>query len=156
MHARQQRLPVIVRDRPQDHRQPLVRTAFLLRIKVGTHGTSQWSGVSPLFQRRGAIYTRESSEEGLEQEFNSLHAQREACEAFVKSQAGEGWRLIPNPRTKAEPLQSGGHPFHRGALLRLRTQTRPFWKAVARAHRGWFDELEVTGRVSSMVEIGKR
>ena len=44
--------------------------------------------------RRCAIYTRKSSEEGLEQEFNSLHAQREACEAFIKSQAGEGWRLI--------------------------------------------------------------
>ena len=40
--------------------------------------------------RRRAIYTRKSSEEGLEQEFNSLHAQREACEAFIKSQAGEG------------------------------------------------------------------
>src|ERR1700738_4182109 len=44
--------------------------------------------------RRCAVYTRKSSEEGLEQEFNSLHAQREACEAFIKSQAGEGWRLI--------------------------------------------------------------
>jgi site-specific DNA recombinase len=44
--------------------------------------------------QRCAIYTRKSSEEGLEQDFNSLHAQREACEAFVKSQAGEGWRLI--------------------------------------------------------------
>jgi hypothetical protein len=44
--------------------------------------------------QRCAIYTRKSSEEGLEQEFNSLHAQREACEAFIKSQAGEGWRLI--------------------------------------------------------------
>jgi len=44
--------------------------------------------------RRCAIYTRKSSEEGLEQEFNSLHAQREACEAFIKSQAGEGWRLV--------------------------------------------------------------
>ena len=42
--------------------------------------------------RRCAVYTRKSSEEGLEQEFNSLHAQREACEAFIKSQAGEGWR----------------------------------------------------------------
>ena len=42
--------------------------------------------------QRCAIYTRKSSEEGLEQEFNSLHAQREACEAFIKSQAGEGWR----------------------------------------------------------------
>jgi DNA invertase Pin-like site-specific DNA recombinase len=44
--------------------------------------------------RRCAVYTRKSSEEGLEQDFNSLHAQREACEAFIKSQAGEGWRLV--------------------------------------------------------------
>ena len=44
--------------------------------------------------RRCAIYTRKSSEEGLEQDFNSLRAQREACEAFIKSQAGEGWRLV--------------------------------------------------------------
>jgi site-specific DNA recombinase len=43
---------------------------------------------------RCAIYTRKSWEEGLEQDFNSLHAQREACEAFIKSQTGEGWRLI--------------------------------------------------------------
>jgi hypothetical protein len=38
--------------------------------------------------KRCAVYTRKSSEEGLEQDFNSLHAQREACEAFIKSQAG--------------------------------------------------------------------
>jgi site-specific DNA recombinase len=44
--------------------------------------------------KRCAIYTRKSSEEGLKQDYNSLHAQREACEAFVKSQAGEGWRLV--------------------------------------------------------------
>lgn len=43
---------------------------------------------------RCAIYTRKSSEEGLEQNFNSLHAQREACEAYVLSQAGEGWSAI--------------------------------------------------------------
>jgi len=43
---------------------------------------------------RCAIYTRKSSEEGLEQSFNSLHAQREACEAYVKSQQHEGWHLI--------------------------------------------------------------
>ena len=42
-----------------------------------------------------AIYTRKSSEEGLEQDFNSLHAQREACEAFISSQKSEGWRLHP-------------------------------------------------------------
>ena len=44
---------------------------------------------------RCAIYTRKSSEEGLEQSFNSLHAQREACEAYVASQAGEGWTCLP-------------------------------------------------------------
>lgn len=44
---------------------------------------------------RCAIYTRKSSEEGLEQGFNSLHAQRDACAAFVLSQAGEGWTAIP-------------------------------------------------------------
>jgi site-specific DNA recombinase len=42
--------------------------------------------------RRCAIYTRKSSEEGLEQEFNSLHAQRAACEAFIASQTTQGWR----------------------------------------------------------------
>jgi len=41
-----------------------------------------------------AIYTRKSSEEGLEQDFNSLHAQREACEAYIKSQQHEGWILV--------------------------------------------------------------
>ena len=45
---------------------------------------------------RCAIYTRKSSEEGLEQDFNSLHAQREACAAYVMSQASEGWHLIPD------------------------------------------------------------
>jgi site-specific DNA recombinase len=43
---------------------------------------------------RCAIYTRKSSEEGLEQSFNSLHAQREACEAYIKSQAHEGWTCL--------------------------------------------------------------
>src|SRR4051794_27896457 len=44
---------------------------------------------------RCAIYTRKSTEHGLEQEFNSLDAQREAAEAYIKSQAHEGWRLCP-------------------------------------------------------------
>jgi DNA invertase Pin-like site-specific DNA recombinase len=44
---------------------------------------------------RCAIYTRKSTEEGLDQAFNSLHAQREACEAYVKSQVGEGWKALP-------------------------------------------------------------
>src|SRR6201995_2863776 len=45
--------------------------------------------------RRCAIYTRKSSDEGLEQSFNSLHAQREACEAYVRSQSHEGWSDLP-------------------------------------------------------------
>jgi site-specific DNA recombinase len=45
---------------------------------------------------RCAVYTRKSTEEGLEQEFNSLDAQREGGEAFVKSQAGEGWTCLPD------------------------------------------------------------
>ena len=44
---------------------------------------------------RCAVYTRKSTEEGLEQDFNSLHAQREACEAFIRSQRSEGWTLVP-------------------------------------------------------------
>ncbi|WP_072384432.1 recombinase family protein [Novosphingobium sp. NDB2Meth1] len=44
---------------------------------------------------RCAVYTRKSNEDGLEQEFNSLHAQREACEAYILSQRHEGWTLVP-------------------------------------------------------------
>src|SRR5712672_862948 len=50
---------------------------------------------SPAKAFRCAIYTRKSSEEGLEQDFNSLHAQRESCEAYVKSQKHEGWMALP-------------------------------------------------------------
>ena len=46
-------------------------------------------------RRRCAIYTRKSSEEGLDQDFNSLDAQREACEAYITSQASLGWKLSP-------------------------------------------------------------
>ena len=52
--------------------------------------------------KRCAIYTRKSSEEGLDQSFNSLHAQREACEAYVLSQACEGWQA------RAECYDDGG------------------------------------------------
>jgi site-specific DNA recombinase len=45
---------------------------------------------------RCAIYTRKSSDEGLEQGFNSLDAQREACAAYILSQAGEGWTALPD------------------------------------------------------------
>ena len=66
--------------------------------------------------RRCAIYTRKSSEEGLEQDFNSLQAQREACEAFIKSQAGEGWRLL---KTAYDDGGLSGGTMERPALQRL-------------------------------------
>jgi site-specific DNA recombinase len=56
------------------------------------------------------------SEEGLEQEFNSLHAQREACEAFIKSQVGEGWRSV---RTHYDDGGLSGATMERPALQRL-------------------------------------
>jgi hypothetical protein len=49
---------------------------------------------APQSRGRCAIYTRKSSEEGLEQSFNSLHAQREACEAYILSQKHEGWQAL--------------------------------------------------------------
>jgi len=65
---------------------------------------------------RCAIYTRKSSEEGLEQSFNSLHAQREACEAFIASQRHEGWRALP--ALYDDGGYSGGN-LERPALQRL-------------------------------------
>src|ERR1700760_4850465 len=53
------------------------------------------TGTRRIERVRCAIYTRKSSEEGLEQEFNSLQAQREACEAFINSQRHEGWVCLP-------------------------------------------------------------
>src|SRR5499433_145303 len=49
----------------------------------------------PAKRSRCAIYTRKSSDEGLEQAFNSLDAQREACAAFIMSQRHEGWTVLP-------------------------------------------------------------
>src|ERR1700735_3558738 len=65
---------------------------------------------------RCAMYTRKSSEEGLEQDFNSLHAQREACEAYIRSQQGEGWRLRKTPYNDGG---LSGAPRERPALKHL-------------------------------------
>ena len=51
----------------------------------------------PIRKLRCAVYTRKSTEEGLDKEFNSLHAQREACEAYIASQRSEGWALVRDP-----------------------------------------------------------
>ena len=65
---------------------------------------------------RSAIYTRKSAEEGLEQEFNSLDAQREACAAYVASQKAEGWVLLP---TVYEDAGLSGGTLERPGLQRL-------------------------------------
>jgi DNA invertase Pin-like site-specific DNA recombinase len=65
---------------------------------------------------RCAIYTRKSSEEGLEQSFNSLDAQREACQAFVASQRQEGWRALP---ARYDDGGFSGGNLSRPALKRL-------------------------------------
>jgi DNA invertase Pin-like site-specific DNA recombinase len=65
---------------------------------------------------RCAVYTRKSSEEGLEQEFNSLHAQREACEAYIASQRSEGWVLV---REQYDDGGVSGGTLERPGLKRL-------------------------------------
>ena len=67
-------------------------------------------------RRRCAVYTRKSSEEGLEQEFNSLQAQSEACEAYILSQRHEGWTLT---RTRYDDGGFSGGNMQRPALQRL-------------------------------------
>jgi site-specific DNA recombinase len=67
---------------------------------------------------RCVVYTRKSSEHGLEQDFNSLHAQREAGEAYVKSQAAEGWKLV---KTQYDDGGLSGGTLERPALQLLLT-----------------------------------
>ena len=67
-------------------------------------------------RKRCAVYSRKSSEEGLEQEFNSLAAQREACEAFVRSQRDEGWVLA---KTRYDDGGFSGGNIERPALQDL-------------------------------------
>jgi hypothetical protein len=70
---------------------------------------------------RCAIYTRKSSEDGLEQKFNSLHAQREACLAYITSQRHEGWTALP---THYDDGGFSGGTLNRLALQRLLADIR--------------------------------
>jgi len=70
---------------------------------------------------RCAIYTRKSTEHNLDLEFNSLDAQREACEAYIKSQAHEGWRLIPS---RYDDGAFSGASLDRPALQKLLAEVR--------------------------------
>ncbi|MBI1186272.1 MAG: recombinase family protein [Alphaproteobacteria bacterium] len=76
------------------------------------------AGAMPATMRklRCAVYTRKSSEEGLDMEFNSLDAQREACEAFIASQRAEGWVLV---RDRYDDGGVSGGTLERPALKRL-------------------------------------
>jgi DNA invertase Pin-like site-specific DNA recombinase len=71
---------------------------------------------APIRKLRCAVYTRKSTEEGLNQEFNSLDAQREACEAFVASQKAEGWILVHD---RYDDGGFSGGTLERPALKRL-------------------------------------
>src|SRR6516164_5263426 len=90
-------------DRRADHRGALVGPTVLWPDQAdgyfGRHrGRSMTRSLGSTRRHarvRCAIYTRKSSEEGLDQEFNSLQAQREACEAFINSQRHEGWVCLP-------------------------------------------------------------
>ncbi len=70
---------------------------------------------------RCAIYTRKSTDHNLDLEFNSLDAQREACEAYIKSQAHEGWRLIP---THYDDGAFSGASLERPAVQKLLAEVR--------------------------------
>jgi len=71
--------------------------------------------------RRCAIYTRKSTDEGLEQDFNSLDAQREACEAYIKSQTGEGWKPL---RSRYDDGGYSGGTIDRPGLQQLLADVR--------------------------------
>src|SRR5579872_2958210 len=72
-------------------------------------------------QTRCAIYTRVSTDAGLEQDFNSLDAQREASEAYIKSQINEGWKLI---RASYDDGGFSGGSLDRPALQQLLADVR--------------------------------
>src|SRR6056297_2520605 len=80
---------VAVGHRPRHHGDALERLGLLRSQEP--EGADM---IDVKIKRRCAVYTRKSSEEGLEQEFNSLHAQREACEGYIASQRSEGWVLV--------------------------------------------------------------
>ena len=112
-------------NRQKDHRCPLVGPSLLRACAVNRTAQArrrrQWLSRERRRDRlpermRCAIYTRKSSEEGLEQAFNSLDAQREACAAFILSQKHEGWVVLP---TLYDDGGFSGGTMDRPALQRL-------------------------------------
>lgn len=86
------------------------------RDSGGDRTTHSQTSFGPVRKLRCAVYTRKSSEEGLEMDFNSLDAQRESCEAYVLSQRGQGWLLVPD---RYDDGGVSGGTLDRPALKRL-------------------------------------
>jgi DNA invertase Pin-like site-specific DNA recombinase len=87
-----------------------------VRPRRGDNALGGASAARVVVKRRCAVYTRKSSEEGLDMEFNSLDAQRESCEAFIASQKAEGWVLVPDDYDDGG---TSGGTLERPALKRL-------------------------------------
>src|SRR4029079_4798160 len=105
-------ITVAVRHRPGHHGHALERMG-LLRAQEPAGTLLKRPIVRKL---KCAVYTRKSTEEGLDMEFNSLDAQREACEAYIASQKPEGWVLVPD---RYGDGGSSGATLERPAVKRL-------------------------------------
>jgi DNA invertase Pin-like site-specific DNA recombinase len=104
---------------------------------------------NPVSRVRCAVYTRKSTEEGLEQEFNSLDAQREACEAYIVSQASLGWKLVVD---RYDDGGISGGTMNRPALQRLLQDIRDRKVDVVVVYK--IDRLTRSlGDFSKMVEV---
>jgi hypothetical protein len=113
-------LPVAVGHRASHHGHPL-EWLGVLRDPEGRR-MSRRDAPMPAKTRklRCAVYTRKSTDEGLEKEFNSLDAQRAACEAFIVSQRSEGWVLVHD---RYDDGGVSGGTLERAALRRLLAET---------------------------------
>ena len=109
---------------------------------------------TPATRLRCAIYTRKSTEEGLDQEFNTLDAQRDAAEAFIRSQRGEGWSALP------EHYDDGGFSgatLERPALHRMLVQgwLAAEWGKTVENHRARYYRLTAAGKKQLKTELGE-
>src|SRR6056297_72077 len=108
---------VAVRHRARHYRDAMERLGVLRpQEPQGADMTKPPEKSKVVRKLRCAVYTRKSSEEGLEQEFNSLHAQRESCEAYIASQRSEGWVLV---RDQYDDGGISGGTLDRPALQQL-------------------------------------
>src|SRR5476651_2725497 len=101
----------------------------------------------PVKRSRCAIYTRKSTDEGLEQAFNSLDAQREACAAFILSQKHEGWTVLP---TLFDDGGYSGGTMERPALQRLLADIEAGQIDVVVVYK--VDRLSPTHRVYAVIK----